>query len=94
MDGYCTPNPISLCNGAEIAPAPALLTELATYDARGGLIEPNTILNANSATLPPGNFPFNAERWTWSMAEGGKRTIQSEIQEACIQVHRGLRRER
>jgi len=73
-----TPNPISLCNGPEIAPAPAPFTELATYDEAGGLIETNTILNANSATLPPGNLPFNASdgHGAWQKEESGQFKAQ------------------
>ena len=69
-----TPDPIFLCNGPQIAPAPAPFTELATYDEAGGLIETNTILNANSATLPPGNLPFNASDGfgAWEQEKSGQ----------------------
>jgi len=58
-DVSVTPNAIFLCGGPQVAPPPPPFTELATYDAGGGLTETNTILNANSATLIPG-LPFNA----------------------------------
>lgn len=53
-----TPNPIFLCGGPQVAPAPLPFTELATYAAGGTLTETNTQLNANSATLSP-SFPFS-----------------------------------
>ena len=61
-----TPNAISICNGPEIAPAPAPFHELATYAGGGVLIETNTQLNFISASLSPG-FPFNASdgHGTW-----------------------------
>ena len=62
-----TPDPIFLCNGPQIAPAPPAFTELATFDPGGGFTETNTILNANSAALLPG-LPFNGSdgHGTWA----------------------------
>ena len=54
-----TPNALFLCNGPQIGPPLAPFNELASYAAGGVLIETNTQLNANSASLAPG-FPFNA----------------------------------
>ena len=54
-----TPNALFLCNGRQIGPPLPPFNELASYAAGGVLIETNTQLNANSASLAPG-FPFNA----------------------------------
>lgn len=44
-----TPNPVSICNGPQIAPAPPPFVELATYAAGGTFTETNSELNFNSA---------------------------------------------
>lgn len=54
-----TPNALFLCNGPQIGPRLAPFNELASYAGGGVMIETNTQLNANSASLAPG-FPFNA----------------------------------
>src|ERR1700730_7243668 len=54
-----TTKELFLCNGPQIGPPLAPFNELASYAAGGVLIETNTQLNANSASLAPG-FPFNA----------------------------------
>jgi hypothetical protein len=54
-----TPNALFLCNGRQIGPPLAPFHELASYAAGGVMVETNTQLNANSASLAPG-FPFNA----------------------------------
>lgn len=43
-----TANPISICNGPQIAPGPPPFVELATYAAGGTLTETNTEVNFNS----------------------------------------------
>ena len=61
-----SPNPLSLCNGPQIGPAPLPFLELASYAGGGVMTETNTQVNFISASLSP-DFPFNGSdgHGTW-----------------------------
>ena len=68
-----TANPITICNGPQIAPAPPPFVQLATYAAGGTFTETNTELNSHSSGSPLG-LNGSDGHGAWKTEEGNFKT--------------------